>query len=157
DPSTCKRGEFSFAAGLQNVWRYHAFGLGAGLQWAASLRSDAARGDPSLMRTHSRSYFLVEALGRWYFLRSKQWDFWAGGTVGLVVLNDSWSVEQDRNPYEQVATIGPRASTLGTEGFSIGVGAGGEWSFLPNWSFGPSLRYSNWILPASRPMTSMQD
>jgi hypothetical protein len=155
--NACKRGEFSFAAGLQNVYRLHAFAFGAGIQWATTLRSDAAAGDPTLMREHSRSYFLVEALGRYYFLRSKQWDFWVGGTVGLVVVNDSWSEDADRNPYEDTATIGPRAATLGTEGFTLGVNAGAEWSFLTNWSFGPTLRYSNWFLPNTRQMSPTGD
>ena len=150
DPTTCKRGEFSFAAGLQNTFRYHAFAIGASLQWATTLRSDGAAGAPSLEREHSRSYFLVEALGRYYFLRSKSWDFWAGAGFGLVVVNDSWTVDADRNPYGGVATIGPHAASLGTEGFTVGLSAGAEWTFLPNWSFGPSLRYSSWFLPTQR-------
>ncbi len=155
--NACKRGEFSFAAGLQNVYRIHAFAFGAGIQWATTLRSDAAAGDPTLQREHSRSYFLVEALGRYYFLHSKAWDFWVGSTFGLVVVNDSWSELADRSPYEDTATIGPRAATLGTEGFTLGVNAGAEWSFLPNWSFGPSLRYSNWFLPSTRGMSPTGD
>ena len=156
--ATCKRGEFSFAAGLQNMYRFGAFGFGAGLQWAHTLRSDAANGDPSLQREHSRSYFLVEALGRYYFLRSKSWDFWAGATVGLVVLNDSWTAIADRNgSYEQTAKIGPQANTLGTEGLTLGLGLGAEWNFLTNWSFGPMLHYSNWFLPDRRQMTPTVD
>jgi hypothetical protein len=157
DASTCKRGEFSFAAGLQNVYRFGAFGVGAGIQWAHTLRSDAANGDPSLDREHSRSYFLVEALGRYYFLRSKSWDFWAQATVGLVVLNDTWTVAADRSNYEMTAQIGPQTGTLGTEGLTLGAGAGAEWTFLPNWSFGPALRYSNWFLPQTRKMSPTLD
>lgn len=157
DPATCKRGEFTFAAGLQNVFRIHAFGIGAGIQWAHTLRSDAANGDPSLQREHSRSYFLVEALGRYYFLKSKQWDFWVQTTVGLVVLNDTWTVDAERNPYEMTANIGPQSGTLGTEGLTLGAGLGAEWTFLPNWSFGPALRYSNWFLPSTRHMSPTLD
>jgi hypothetical protein len=153
----CKRGEFDFAASLQNVYRIKAFAFGAGITWATTLRSDAAAGDPTLQREHSRSYFLVEALGRYYFLHSKAWDFWVGSTFGLVVVNDSWSELADRSPYEDTATIGPRAATLGTEGFTVGLSAGAEWSFLPNWSFGPSLRYSNWFLPGTRQMSPTGD
>jgi hypothetical protein len=156
-PETCQRGEFSFAAGLQNIYRFHAWAVGAGIQWAHTLRSDAANGDPSLQRQHSRSYFLVEALGRFYFLRSKAWDFWAGATVGLVVLNDSWSTIADRAPYEGTDNPGPKAATLGTEGFALGICAGAEWTFLPNWSFGPSIRYSNWVLPDQRAMSPTLD
>ena len=34
---------------------------------------------------------------------------------------------------------------------------GGAWSFTTNWSFGPSLRYSNWILPTTRKMLPTGD
>jgi hypothetical protein len=157
NPATCKRGEFSFAAQLQNIWRWHAFAFGAGIQWAHTLRSDAANGDPNLQREHSRSYFLVEGLGRYYFLRNKSWDFWTGVTAGLVVLDDTWSTVANRNPYEMTDNPGPKASTLGTVGFALGIGIGAEWAFLPNWSFGPSLRYSNWFLPDTRAVTPTLD
>jgi hypothetical protein len=155
--SSCVRGEYSFAASLQNFYRFGPWGVGAGLQWAASLRSDAANGDASLGRSHSRSYFVVEAFGRYYFLRSKSWDFWAGVSAGLVILNDSWTTNADNKPYEQTSKIGPEANTLGTEGFTAGIGAGAEWSFLHNWSFGPMLHYSNWFLPDKRQMTPTLD
>ena len=103
------------------------------------LRTDAANGDPSIGRQHTRSYFVVEALGRYYFLRSRSWDFWAGVSAGLVVLNDSWTSNADNMPYEQTSKTGPEANTLGTEGFTTGLGLGAEWSFLHNWSFGPML------------------
>ncbi len=157
DPSTCKRGEYSFAVGLQNLYRIHAFGFGAGIQWASSLRSDAALGDPSLGREHSRSYFLVEGLFRYYFIHSKSWDFYAGVNAGLVVVNDSWSENADRNPPVDTDFVGPRAATLGTEGLTVGISGGAEWTFLPNWSFGPTLRYSNWILPSQREMSPTLD
>src|SRR5262245_61708271 len=48
DPATCKRGEFSLVVGLQNFYRFGAFAVGAGIQWATTLRSDAALGDPAL-------------------------------------------------------------------------------------------------------------
>jgi len=156
--ATCQRGEFSFAASLQNMYRFGAFGFGAGLQWAHTLRSDAANGDPSLQRQHSRSYFLVEAIGRYYFLRSKSWDFWAGVTIGVVVLNDSWTAAADRmGSYEMTDKLGPQANTLGTEGFAAGIGAAAEYTFLTNWSVGPMLHYSNWILPDRRQMTPTVD
>jgi hypothetical protein len=155
--STCKRGEFSFAVGLQNLYRFGPFGIGAGIQWATTLRSDAAGGDPSLQREHSRSYFLVEAQFRYYFLRSKAWEFWAGGTGGLVVVDDSWTTIANRDPTSQVELLGNYAETLGTEGLTLGAGASAEWTFLPNWSFGPSLLYSSWFLPTTRKISPTLD
>jgi hypothetical protein len=157
DPATCKRGEFSLAFGLQSMYRYHAFGFGGGIQWATTLRSDAATGDPSLGRQHTRSYFLVEAEARYYFLTSKSWRGWTGATVGVIVVNDSWSVTSDRMPPTDTDFVGPRADTLGTEGLTLGAGIGGEWSFLTNWSLSPAFRYSNWILPSTRQMLPTLD
>jgi len=150
DPDTCKRGEFSLAFGIQNIWRWRAFGFGGGIQWATTLRTDAALGDPKLERSHSRRYFLVEAQARYYFISRKAWEFWAGATIGGIVVNDSWSVKADREPYADTAFVGPRGATIGTEGLTLGACIGGEWSFATNWSLGPSLRYSNWFLPSTR-------
>jgi hypothetical protein len=151
---TCQsgnRGEFSLAFGLQNMYRIGRFGIGGGIQWATTLRTDAALGDSALQRSHSRRYFLYEAQGRYYFVASKSWDFWAGATIGGVVVNDSWSTKADREPYADTAFVGPRAATLGSEGLTLGACMGGEWSFAPNWSLGPSLRYSLWFLSAPPP------
>jgi hypothetical protein len=157
DPASCKRGEFSFAVGLQNVYRWRAFGFGAGIQWATTLRSDAANGDPSLQREHSRSYFLVEGLARYYFIRARSWEWWAGANAGVVIVNDSWTVNADRNPYADTDFVGPRAATLGTEGVTVGASIGGEWTFARNWSLGPSLRYSSWFLPNKPQMSPTLD
>jgi hypothetical protein len=67
-----------------------------------------------------------------------------------VVVNDSWSVKEDREPYTDTAFVGPRAATIGTEGLATGLGLGGEWAFASNWSFGAQLRYSIWVLPFQR-------
>lgn len=144
----CDRGETSVAFGVRNIYRYSAFGIGAGIVFATTLRSDSARGNPDLERDHSRRYFLVEALFRYYALRSDPWEWWFGGTIGGVVVNDSWSVDADREPPEDTAFVGPRSTTIGTEGLALGIAAGGEWTFADNWAFGASARYSNWFLPS---------
>lgn len=157
DPATCKRGEFSLAFGLQNLWRFQAFGIGGGIQWATTLRSDAAAGDPSLGRQHTRRYFLFEAQGRYYFVSTKRWTWWAGGTLGGVIINDSWSELADREPYADTDFVGPRGATLGTEGFTVGACIGGEWHFAPAWSLGPSFRYASWLLPSERAKSPTKD
>jgi hypothetical protein len=153
----CSRGELSVAVGIDFLYRFRSFGIGAGIEWATTVRNDAAQGAAELNRHHSRSYFLVEAQARWYFVRVKAWEFWAGGAAGGVVINDSWSVEADRKPYADTAFIGPRAATVGTEGLTVGVGLGAEWSFGQNWSLGTKLRYSNWVLPFTRKMSPTGD
>ena len=146
-PTDCEQGEGSLAVGIHNYYRFDAFGIGAGIDWATTLRSDSARGAPSLKRTHSRAYFLVEGMFRYYALRSKDWEGWAGATFGAVVVNDSWSVLADREPYADTDFVGPRGSTLGTAGLTAGIGVGAEWTFVPSWSIGATLRYANWFLP----------
>ena len=94
---------------------------------------------------------------RYYFVRLKAWEFWTGAAVGGVVVNDSWSVNADRNPYADTDFVGPRAATVGTEGLTVGVGLGAEWSFAQNWSLATKLRYSNWVLPSTRKMSPTGD
>lgn len=143
----CSKGEGSLAVGIHNFYRVSSFGIGAGIDWATTLRTDAARGAPELQREHSRAYFLVEGMFRYYALRSKDWEGWGGVTFGAVVVSDSWSVLADRDPYADTRFVGPRASTLGTAGITAGIGIGAEWMFTPGWSVGTTLRYANWFLP----------
>lgn len=153
----CAQGEFSLAVGIHNIYRIHSFGIGAGIEWATTVRNDAAQGAPLLHRDHSRRYFLVEAMGRYYFVSLKAWEFWGGVAIGGVVVNDSWSVDADRTPYADTAFVGPRAATVGTEGLTVGAGLGAEWSFSRNWLLGAKLRYSNWIFPSTRKMSPTGD
>jgi hypothetical protein len=146
---SCAQGESSVAVGLHNLYRTGPIGFGAGIVYARTLRGDAAPGqdDPNLERSHTRGYFLVEAQFRYYALRSKSWEWFLGPVIGGVIVNDSWSVIADRQPYSDAAYIGPRAATIGTEGLALGASVGGEYSFANNWSFGAHLRYSSWFLP----------
>lgn len=143
----CEQGETSLAFSLHNLYRYGALGVGAGIIWALDLSADQAPGAGTLERAHERSYFLVEAEVRYYGIRYNTWEFWVGGTFGGVVVNDSWSVLADREPYADTAFVGPRAATLGTEGLAAGLGIGAEWTFADNWSFGSQVRYASWFLP----------
>src|SRR5262249_37327069 len=119
----------------------------AGIDWATTLRNDSARGADGIKREHSRAYFLVEGQFRYYALRGREWEGWAGLTVGGVVVDDTWSVLADREPYADTDFVGPRGSSLGTEGLSAGLAAGAEWSFAASWSVGATLRYANWFFP----------
>ncbi|WP_437679857.1 hypothetical protein [Sorangium sp. So ce131] len=148
--SPCEQGETSISFGIHNLYRWRDIGFGAGIFWAATLSSEGARGAPELERDHSRRYFMVEGLFRYYGIRTPTWEWWAGATLGGIVVNDSWSVKADREPYSDTAYVGPRAATLSTEGVAAGLAAGGEWTFAANWSLGGHLRYSSWFLPEDR-------
>lgn len=153
----CKQGESSLALGITNMFRFQRFGVGVGIQWATTLRKDAARGDASFERQHSRRYFLVEAKGRYALVRTGAWEVYAGPSLGAVIVNDSWSEKADRSPYADTDIVGPRAATIGTEGFTFGVFGGAEWSFSGNWVLGGVLRYANWILPTTREQSPTYD
>jgi hypothetical protein len=158
-PEQCEPGETSIGLNLQNLYHFDAFALGAGITWAFGLRSDAAAGDPqgTLGREHSRSYFLVEGQFRYYFTRFGAWDFWAGASAGVAIIRDAWSVLADREPYSDVAFVGPRSATMATEGFAAIVGIGAQWNFLENAVFGSHFNYANWFLPADRQVSPLGD
>jgi hypothetical protein len=148
----CESGqtETSLGFSIQNIYRYRSMGFGAGIRWAATLLNNKANGAPELERDHSRRYFFFDAQFRYYAIQKSDWEWWVGGTIGGVVVNDSWSVKEDRDPYADTAFVGPRAATIRTEGFETGLGLGTDWGFASNWSLGAQLRYSIWILPFER-------
>ncbi|WP_437726848.1 hypothetical protein [Sorangium sp. So ce861] len=156
-PEACEQGETSVSFGIHNLYRWGDIGFGAGIFWAASLSTDAAHGASSLQRDHSRRYFMLDGVFRYYALRTPKTEWWVGATVGGVVVNDSWSVEADRNPYSDTAYVGPRAATIGTEGVAAGLAIGGDWAFAENWSVGSHLRYSSWFLPEQRKISPTGD
>lgn len=145
--TSCEKGETSVSLGVYNQYRIGRFGLGASVSWAASLLSGTAPGAPELGREHDRSYFLVEGQLRYYGIQSDKWEWWGGATLGAVIIKDAWTIESDRAPYADTAFVGPRASTLATEGLSAGIAIGGEWTVAPNWFLGTTLRYASWFLP----------
>ncbi len=143
----CKTGEVSLEFGLANLYTIGPYGFGAFIDWATTLRNDAASGAADLMRDHSRSYFLIETFFRYTFVQSKKYEFYVSGLLGGVGVNDSWTVNQDRNPTGPVQFIGPKANTIGTLGVAFGPGVGGAYIIVDNLSIGGSLTYQNWILP----------
>jgi hypothetical protein len=153
----CSQGEVSLAGGLHILHRYHALAFGAAIELATTLRTDEARGAADLERDHSRRYFSIEPLFRYYFLRFKDIEGWASVAAGLIVVNDSWTTLADREPYSDIDRLGPSASTLGTPGFAAGVGVGGEYSFLHNFSVGPNIQYASWFLPSVRALSPTLD
>jgi hypothetical protein len=143
----CQTGEVSLGLGIRNVYQFGPFGVGAGVVWGTSLLEEDARGAAYLEREHTRRYFQVEGLFRYSFVETPDAEGWVGGTVGLVMVLDEWSVRADRDPPNTVRFVGPESLVIGTEGFTTTVGAGGSWIFAENFSLGGVFRYGNWILP----------
>jgi hypothetical protein len=145
--SGCKKGDNSIELDFWQLYRANRFfALGAGASVAITPVTDNPPSpDPSIARTHTRSYFLVEAQGRYYGVRAETFEAWIGLTAGAVIVSDRYGIETDDK--SQAAIIGPRSSTVRTEGGTLGGLLGANWSFAPNWALGFSARYMQWFLP----------
>jgi hypothetical protein len=153
---TCTKGDTSIEANFWEIYRVnHLFAVGAGASVALKPTTDSPSSQMGGTRNHSRSYFLVEAQGRYYALHGLNFEAWVGATIGGVVLSDRYSIEGG-TPIT-IAIIGPRASTLRTEGLSIGGLIGLSWSIAPNWALGITSRYLRWFLPHTPETTVFLD
>jgi hypothetical protein len=143
----CTKGDNSIELDFWQLYRANRFfAVGAGASVALTPVTDNPPSpDPNVARTHTRSYFLVEAQGRYYFVRAETFEAWLGITAGGVIVSDRYAIDIDEK--STAAIIGPRASTVRTEGGAIGALLGSSWHFAPNWALGFSVRYMQWFLP----------
>ncbi|HTJ82934.1 MAG TPA: hypothetical protein VL400_14535 [Polyangiaceae bacterium] len=153
----CSTGEISLGLGIRNLYQFGPFGIGAGITWGTTLRNDDARGAAELQREHARRYFMVDGLFRYSYFETNDAEAWFGGTLGLVGVLDSWTVEADRDPPSKVKFVGPDSLGISTEGFSASVAAGGSWFFADNVSLGGIFQYGNWVLPFDPHTTPLGD
>ena len=142
----CTKGDTSIEA---NFWQFYRanrlFAIGAGASVALKPTTDTTTTETGQVRNHSRSYFLVEGQGRFYAVHAIPFEAFVGATVGGIVLSDRYS--NAGSAPVTIAIIGPRVSTLRTEGLSLGGLVGLSWFFLPNWALGATFRYLRWFLP----------
>jgi hypothetical protein len=161
--SSCEQGDTSLELELWQLYRANlAFAFGAGITLGLVPTTDApatdaapAPGQQPIVRDHSRGYFTVEAIGRYYPFVGQNLEWWVGLTGGLVVVSDSYSADQ--NPDSEYALVGPRGQTIRTEGYTIGLATGIAYALAPNWSLGGSLRYGSWFLPGERASNPLGD
>jgi len=160
DRLDCDEGDTSLELEIWQLYRANlAFAFGAGITLGLVPTTDApartaqpAAGEEPIVRDHSRGYFTIEAIGRYYPFVGQNLEAWVGLTGGLVVVSDSYSSNQ---PASDNALVGPRGQTIRTEGYTIGLATGVAYALAPNWSLGASLRYGSWFLPgtaASNPL-----
>lgn len=145
-PNTCKKGDSS---PMIEIWPLvrptPRFAVGAGISLGLIPTTDAPRQDPpGVNRSHSRGYLTVESIGRYYPIVGKHVEAWAGLTIGFVVVSDTF---QSKNGLTDKALVGPRGVTIRTEGYTIGLAAGGSYRLSHHWSVGATLRYGAWLLP----------
>lgn len=153
----CESGDQSF---ILDVWQIvrgsRRFALGAGITLALIPTTDAPQSEPGpapaepsameLTREHSRRYFTIEGIARYYPYVGENVEWWIGVTGGLVVVNDSFAVESDDANGDR-ALLGPQGVTIRTEGGSLGIAGGPVIALGQNWALGGSLRYGQWFLP----------
>jgi hypothetical protein len=143
----CSEGDTSLALDLWQLYRQsRRFAFGAGILLALIPTTDAPKQDPQgVQRDHSRRYFTVEGMLRYYPYVGETVEWWVGGTGGLVVVSDRFVVKEDQE--DDRALLGPRGVTVRTEGGTIGIAGGPVLALAPHWSLGLTLRYGHWFLP----------
>jgi hypothetical protein len=142
----CRHGDTSFELEAWQLFRSNLrFAFGAGLLLGLIPTTDAPeRQQPGITRDHTRRYFTLEGMVRYYPYVGESFEFWGGLTGGLVVVDDHFEV---KGPTDDLALVGQRGATIRTEGGTIGLAAGTVHALAPNWSLGANLRYCNWFLP----------
>jgi hypothetical protein len=142
----CKKGDTSFALDAWELFRTsRRFAFGAGFLLGLIPTTDAPPNNPmGVVRDHSRSYLTLEGTIRHYPYIGQSFELWWGITGGLAVVNDRFEVS---NQQMDLALVGGSASTIRTEGGSIGAALGGEFWLANHWSMGTAFRYGNWFLP----------
>lgn len=144
-PQTCTRGDASPLGYITMLYHPNgdwAFGAGASLGLPAG--SDSPADAPSIDRSHTRSYLMFDGVARYYALRLGWLEGWVGGTLGMVVVNDTYTNDRT-DPSAPI--LGPKGVTLRSEGFSAGLAMGLGWTFARDWSVEGMLRTAWWRLP----------
>lgn len=156
----CSNGDRSFALDVWQIVRgSRRFALGAGILLALIPTTEAPQAPPeqaptdtpeapgtaTIERDHSRRYFTVEGIARYYPYVGENVEWWVGVTGGLVVVSDRFAVESDDT--SERALLGPQGVTIRTEGGSIGIAGGPVVALAKSWAVGGTLRYGHWFLP----------
>jgi hypothetical protein len=153
---TIGHGDATLSAGFHLLYRGGTdWAIGAGALFAPNPTADTTYGGASgLQRTHSRDYLWMGAEGRYIPLHLKTIEAWVGLTAGGVVVADRYNTTA---ALQVPSDLGTSQVTVRTEGFSLGVEAGGEWALSESVVIGFVARFDNWILPASEQCTPIGD
>jgi hypothetical protein len=149
-------GDATLLIGLKALVRVaNKFEVGAGVRFGPSPTSDDQYGGAKgLTRTHSRSYYLMSAEGRYIPFKLNTFDFWGGALVGLSVIADRYVTSSG----ESVPTIlGERSVTVRSEGLSFGLQAGVTWNLSERWITGFAMRGTGWLMPRVPSCTPIGD
>jgi hypothetical protein len=151
---TIGHGDATASVGMHLLFRGGPdWAFGAGALFAPKPTADTTQTN-GITRTHSRDYLWMGGEGRYIPLHLRTIEAWIGLAVGAVVVADRYTTSTSI----QVPTdLGTPQVTVRTEGFALGIQAGGEWALTENVILGLALRFDNWILPASEACTPTND
>jgi hypothetical protein len=151
----CDRGDVSLEVDAWPLFRPSPwFAVGAGMTLALTPTQDVPQRDMMFPRDHSRRYFLVEGIGRYYFVYGRRVEFWAGLSTGLVVVSDNFRTQ---SALPGIALIGSDSANIATEGLSMGLAAGATFGVSPVLQIGGTLRLANWFLPSTPEVLALGD
>lgn len=145
-------GDATVVTGLHLLYRATPeWAFGAGALFAPRPTSDPTYGSAAgLPRTHSRSYLFMGGEVRYYPLRLRSFEGWFGLVGGGVIIADRFATN---NAPAVPSILGTNTVTVSTEGFGLGVQAGGDYLFTDNWAIGLTLRADRWVLPSEKPFS----
>jgi hypothetical protein len=151
---TIGHGDATASLGLHLLFRGGAdWAFGAGALFAPKPTADTTVVN-GITRTHARDYLWMGGEGRYIPLHLKTVEAWVGIAVGGVVVADRFTT----STTIQVPTdLGTPQVTVRTEGFALGIQAGGEWALTESVILGLAVRFDNWILPANQACTPTND
>lgn len=108
---------------------------------------DAPQQNMRFPREHTRRYFLVEGIGRYYFVHGRVLEAWSGISTGLVVVSDNF---RTTGTGSEMTIIGADNANIATEGLTLGGAAGVTFGVNQVLQLGATLRVANWFLPSTR-------
>jgi hypothetical protein len=150
---TIGHGDATASTGLHLLYRGGtdwAFGAGALFAPKPSADTTVVNG---IVRTHARDYLWMGGEGRYIPLHLRTVEAWVGIAVGGVVVADRFTTETTTVPPD----LGTPQVTVRSEGFAVGLQAGGEWALTESVVVGLALRFDNWILPSKPDCTPTND
>jgi hypothetical protein len=143
--SSCDRGDVSLEVDAWPLFRASpSFAVGAGLTLALLPIQNAPARATDTPRDSSRSYFMAEGMGRYYFTYSPKFEAWVGLSAGLVVVSENFRTNTETS---EIALIASKGANIATEGLSAGLAAGLAFRTSRQLAFGGMLRVTNWFLP----------
>ncbi len=143
----CDVGDLSLEVDAWPLFRASpAFAVGAGMTLALTPIQEVPQRTTTFQRDHSRRYFLVEGIGRYYFVHGSALEAWTGISTGLVVVSDNF---RTKTGLPEMTIIGSDSANIATEGLSLGIGAGVTFGLNDHLQVGGTLRVANWYLPST--------